>query len=45
MWLLFGKVAGKSQIRYSHVAMLIQEDIGWLQIPIHYVPLVHVLEP
>jgi hypothetical protein len=26
------------------VAMLIQEDIGWLQIPIHYVPLVHVLE-
>ena len=45
MWLLFAEVASKAKIRNSNMAMLVQQDVGRLQIPVDNVPLVHMLQP
>ena len=41
---LLGEIAGKAQIRYPHVAVLVQENIRRLQISVNDVPAVHVLQ-
>lgn len=41
---LFGEIASQSQIRYSDVAMLVQKDIGRLQVSVNDVSTVHVFQ-
>lgn len=44
MWLLLGKVAGETEIRYPYVAVLVEEYVGRLEIPVDDVAPVHVFE-
>ena len=44
MWLLLGKVAGQAEIRYPDVAVLVEQYVGGLEVPINDVAPVHVLE-
>ena len=39
-----GEVAGEAQIRDAHVAVLVQQDVGRLQVAVHDEPPVHVLQ-
>ncbi|CAN7977311.1 unnamed protein product, partial [Ixodes persulcatus] len=46
MGLLFGEVAGQAQVRYPHVAVLVQQDgRGNLEVSVDHVSPVHVLQP
>lgn len=43
--LLFAKITGQPEVGDAHVPVLVQQDVGRLQVPVHDEPLVHVLEP
>ena len=44
MGLLDREVTGEPEIRDPHVAVLVEEDVGRLEIPVDHVPDVHVLQ-
>ena len=45
MGLLDGEVAGEPEIRDPDVAVLVEQDVGGLEVPVDHVPDVHVLQP
>lgn len=42
--LLLAEIAGQPEVRDAHVAVLVQQDVGRLQVPVHDEALVHVVE-
>lgn len=44
MRFLLGEVARQSQIRYPHVAVLVEEYVRGLEVTVNDIPAVHVLQ-
>lgn len=44
MWFLLGEVAGEPEVGYSDMAVLVEQNVRRLQVSVHDVTLVHVLQ-